>query len=92
MILVNPLCEMCWSFALIFFVCEFGHKISDKFDEFGYEISQLDWYLFSLEIQKMLPFFLIVADRPPDLNVFGDVSCGREDFKMVSLNSRNEGK
>lgn len=67
MTLVNPLCEMCWSFALILFFCEFGHKLSHKFEDFGYEISQLDWYLFSIEIRKMLPFFIIVADRPLDL-------------------------
>ena len=84
MALIVLLCEMSWSFAFVFVVCEFGQIMSNAYTEIDHEVCQLDWYLFSMEIQKILPTLMIVTQKPVGLDVFGNISCGREDFKKVS--------
>lgn len=74
---------MCWSFAFVFVICEFGQKLSDGFNEVDDEIGQFDWYLCSMEIQKLLPILIIVTQKPISLKVFGSISCDRENFKKV---------
>lgn len=75
---------MGWSFAAVFIVCEFGQNVSNAFIEIDFKTSQLDWYLFSMEIQKILLILTINTQKPVGLDVFGNVSCDREDFKKVS--------
>lgn len=84
MILIMLLCEMFWSFLFVLAVCEFGQRVSNAFIEIDSNIDQLDWYLFSLEMQKMLIILMIIAQKPVRLDVFGNISCDREDFKAVS--------
>lgn len=91
MVLIVLLCEMAWSFVSVFVVCEFGQKVCDAFFEIDDEICQLDWYLFSIEIQKILLTLMINTQKPVSLGVFGNITCDREDFKKVRkfANNRN---
>lgn len=86
MILIMLLCEMIWSFAFVFVLCEFGQNVSNAFIEIDDEIGQVDWYLFSMHTQKLLIILMIVTQKPVGLNVYGDIWCDREDFKKVSVN------
>lgn len=86
MILVVLLCEMTWAFAFVYIICEFGQRVSNAYIEIEDEIGQLDWYLFSMEIQKILPTLMIVTQKTVGLDVFGNISADREDFQKVSKN------
>lgn len=84
MILIVLLCEMTWSFAFVFVVCEFGQRVSNAFIDIDFEAGQLEWYLFSMEVQKILPTLMIVTQKCVGLDVFGNVQADRENFKKVS--------
>lgn len=49
-------------------------------------IDALDWYIFPIEMQKMLPTILIEAQQLVALECFGSILCSREVFKQVSEN------
>lgn len=68
--------EMFWSFAFIFFFCEFGGRVSDEFSELNDKFNQFDWYLLSI---------MVVAKQRVVLPVFGNITCMRDIFKKVSL-------
>lgn len=84
MILLVFLVEVCWTFAFVFVICEFGQKLSDGFNGIDDECGQFDWYLHSMEVQKLLPTLIIVTQKPISLKAFGSISGDRQSFKKVS--------
>lgn len=78
------LCEMFWSFALIFIYCEFGERVSTGFSELNDAINQFNWYTFPIEIQRDLPIVMIFAQEPVVVSGFGNIACVRLTFKSVS--------
>ena len=72
-----------WSFVLAFIPCELGERISDASIEAANIILQFDWYLFPIEVRKMLPMILTIADIPIAIKCFGSISCTREAFQAV---------
>lgn len=78
--------QMFFSFAAIFAVCEFGARLSGKFEEINDMYNQLAWYLFPYKVQRMLSISIMVAQEPVELNVIGSISCGRITLKDVSKN------
>lgn len=66
--------------------CELGHRVRNAFQAIEYEIGQLRWYLLPVDVQRILPVFIIGVQQPVGLDVFGSISCGRTEFKTVSKN------
>lgn len=75
--------QMFSTFMVIFFVCEFGHRVSDSFEETNNAIGELKWYLFPTDTWKLLPIVVAGAHKPVVFTVFGSVSCSRMDFQTV---------
>lgn len=73
------------SFVTIFGLCELGERVSNAFEESNGAFDRLKWYLFPVEMWQMLPTVIIAAQQPIKFDVFGKISCCREDFKMVRL-------
>lgn len=73
-----------WSFAQIFLFCEFGERLTGRFNEIDQQVNQCDWYTFPLQIQKLLPIFLKGTQNPIVLYGIGELKCTRETFKDVS--------
>lgn len=65
------------------FVCEAGQRLTDKFDEISYKFKQLNWYLYPIAIQQMLPTILIGVQKPIFIECYGIFDCSREQFKKV---------
>lgn len=76
---------MFWAFVTIFLICEFGHRIGDKFEETNRLFDQLSWYTFPVGMWRMLPTILLAAQQPVRFDVFGSISCSRNDFRKVWL-------
>lgn len=72
------------SLAFIFLVCNLGHRIGKAFDQIDSTISKLQWFKFSIEINRMLPILIIGAQQPVELHVFGSASCTYENFQTAS--------
>lgn len=70
--------------SLVLIACEAGQHVSDVFSEVDYVLGQMDWYLLSIEMQRMLPAIIMFAQEPVVVKFFGSLSCSREQFKKVS--------
>lgn len=73
---------MIWTFALIFFLCECGELVLSQFDAFNNQLYQCNWYLFSMEMQRMLVIFMINTQQPPTIHGFANT---RDAFKGVNV-------
>lgn len=76
-----------WSFIIIFFFCESGERLSGKFEAIDDELYECDWYLFPMEIQRMVLILLSGTHAPVLLRGFGNIVCTREAFKDVRFES-----
>lgn len=74
---------MWYVFGTVYIICEIGERASESFEEIADEIQALDWYLFPLKIQKILPAMMVVAQQLVPLECFGNIFCNRETFKNV---------
>lgn len=71
-------------FGLAFMTCDIGQRLFDTFGKIEYEFGQMDWYLFPIEIQRMLSNLLIGVQMPMLVGCFGIAEGSREQFKKVS--------
>lgn len=81
-----------WTFILIFFFCELGEMVTDQFHQFSDELGQCSWYLFPIELQRMLVTFMVNAQQPVIIHGFGNTLCTREAFKLVIDSNRTFSK
>lgn len=73
----------CYGLGILFLACELSQRLVNAFTEIDRMIEQFDWYLFPLNIQRMLPIIIVVAQEPVNLECFGSISCNRAVFKKV---------
>lgn len=84
MVLVVLIFQACYSFGLVFMICELCQRMSNSFDQFAEVIIQYHWYKFPYRIQKMLLVLIVFAQQETVFECFGGLSCSREAFKQVS--------
>lgn len=77
------LLEVLYAFGIVFIVCELSQRIINAFGKINDIIDGFDWYLFPVEIQRILPVVIVNA-QPMAIQYFGSLSCSREAFKKVS--------
>lgn len=88
-ILVSLLCGF-WAIVMVFFACEMGQQYSYAYDEIDGAINQLNWYLFPMKLQRMLPTIMMNMQQPFEIMCFGSTTCNRETFKRVSRQYENQ--
>lgn len=71
----------------IFVLCIFGDETTTKFEEIHLAIGKCKWNEFPIEIQKLLPLVLRVAQEPIYLGGYMNVRCTRPFMKEVSKQS-----
>lgn len=71
--------------TVVFIACELSQRMGDAFDEIGSTIDQFDWYLFPIELKRMLPMIMAIAQRPVSMECFGSIACTRDVFKNVGI-------
>lgn len=74
-----------WAVGLVFVACEVGQRLTYAYVRFADEIEKLDWNLFPLKIQRMLPTIMNNSQVPLELMCFGSTTVSRDTFKRVSL-------
>ena len=75
-----------YAYGVVLGNCELGQQASNAFDGIDIKIETFDWYLFSLEIQRMLHIILIEAQENVEIKCFGSISVSRETATKVSRN------
>lgn len=71
-------------FVTVFAVCEIGQGVSDRFEIFEEKLTQYDWYLLPIKMQRMYLIFMAHTQQTPNIQAFGNIVCSRETFKTVS--------
>lgn len=82
-ILLETINEAFYAICIIFIICEFGERLTIAYDEMNCQIEQFDWYLFPIEIKRLLPILMIDAQQRVELQCFGTLSASRESLKKV---------
>lgn len=77
--------ELTDAFGLTFITCELGQRITNAFEESSDILNQFHWYLFTPEIQQMLPMIMQFAQKPTVFYCFGSKASVRETFKSVRI-------
>lgn len=85
MMLASILVTVFWSFAFCLFFCEFGEKLTEKYESFNEKLYRCHWYAFPIEMQRMLLIFMSSTQHSPFLRGFGNIVCTRDTFKVVII-------
>lgn len=73
------------NFTIAFIYCEFGERLGIGFSDSYGIMCQFEWHSFPIEIQRMLPNVMIIAQQPSPLHNLGSFTYSRETYKKVSL-------
>lgn len=63
-----------------------GQQFSTAIEGIDIAFSQLDWYSFPSEVQRILPPIMLITQQPNYIKCFGNVLCARKQFRKVSRN------
>ena len=74
----------CYAFGVVFIACEIVQHVCDAINSFDMRIVQIDWYLYPIEMKKMLPVIINLAQKPVVIKGFGSMPTDRELFKKVN--------
>lgn len=77
--------DLIWSFGAVSVCCELCERALYAFGSVNDEFSQLDWYLFSIKTQKTFLQIETNAQKPPQFQCFGSLTCERVVMKHVSI-------
>lgn len=80
---VNTVLNALYSFGRIYFVCELGEKVTSQFNVFNEKISDCNWYLFSIETQRVFLIFLSGTQQLAAIQGYANTVCTRDAFKTV---------
>lgn len=85
MVLLTAIYYVCWSFGIVFLVCEIGEHIHCEFNEINNLIVQSEWYSLPFQVKRILPTILYNSQKSVYLECFGSNPCSRMIFKEVSI-------
>lgn len=77
-----------WTFFIILVFFEIGELVSKQFDMFNAELCQCNWYLYPIEMQKMLIIFMSNAQQLTFIRGLGNILCTRSKVKEVRKSSK----
>lgn len=80
---IKPVTSIGWSFAFIVLFCEFGATLTEQFEMLNDKLIQSNWYMFSIDVQRMFLMLILNSGKPTFIRGFGNVSCTRVALKKV---------
>lgn len=72
-------------FVVVLMCCELNQRSSDAFSEINSTIDEWHWYLFPIQMKRMLPLVMAITQQPVDLECFGSITCSRKVFRKVRI-------
>lgn len=82
-VVCTSLLILLWGFFAVFFFCECGTILTNRFATFDYELWQCNWHLFPFKMQRILPLVMSNTQHPATLYSYGNFECTRDTFKRV---------
>lgn len=86
-VLLNATLNGFFCLALVLNDCELGQRMTDAFEEINFTLNQFEWYLFPIEIKRMLPAIIANAQKTVAVECFGSIACNRDVFKNVGIHT-----
>lgn len=83
--LLVTITEVFHAFFTVGLVCEMGERVCDMFSAIDETMDEIDWYLYPIDVQRMLPAIMIVAQKQIYVEFFGSITASRETFRQVSV-------
>lgn len=72
--------DVIWS---VFIACELGERACEMFGSVDGTVAEIDWYLYPIEIKRILPVIMITTQKDIYIELFGSITASRETFKRV---------
>lgn len=85
-VLLVTVIEIIFAYGVLLLICEICEQAGQDFEECSNMVDQLNWYLFPIKIQRMMPLISYFTQQPIEIKCFGGMACNRETFKYVSAN------
>lgn len=63
--------------------CMFGEIVTNRFDMFYDAFCNTNWYIFPIELQRILVIFMPIVQKSVLVNGSGKIICRLEEFKKV---------
>lgn len=76
---------MFWALMLLFCYCELGEIVTNQFNMFDNELCRYDWYLFSIEMQRIFLIVMSNTQNSTTIRGYGNIVCTRDAFKQVKF-------
>lgn len=73
-----------WVLGLVFISCEIGQQLTNLFEDINDRFDRLNWYLFPLKVQQLLPVVMINIQEPIVFQCFGMINGSRDQFQKVN--------
>lgn len=80
---ITSLLVLFWGLFAVFFFCECGKIVSTQFTMFDHDLWQCNWYLFPIEMRRLLALVMSNTQNPATLFSYGNFECTRDTFKRV---------
>lgn len=87
-VLLNGTLNGIVALAVVFIACELGQRLSDAFEKISLIVNRFGWYLFPIEMKRLLPMIIKISQQSVELECFGSISCTRDVFKNVSIKEK----
>ena len=84
MLLLALFCGV-WAIGLVFIACELSQRFSNAFSGLENSLIHIDWHLYPMEVQRLMPIIMMFAQQEMEFECFGSLSCSRAAFKAVGL-------
>lgn len=75
--------EAGYALTVVLLVCELCQRATNAFNKINDTVDGFEWYLFPIEIQKILPTIMVVTQKIVGQECFGSMLNLRETFKKV---------
>lgn len=75
--------QIAYQFGAVFVACEVGERLTSLFIEIDAKVENMKWYLFPIEVQRVLPIVMVNVQEKIIVECFGSFTCVRDSFKKV---------
>lgn len=73
------------SYTFLYIFCNFGQKLTDRFELFEDVMCKCQWYLFPIEMQQTFAFVMMNVQQSATVKCFGNIELNRETSKQVNV-------
>lgn len=81
--IIHPLILVFWAFTMVLIFCELGELVSSQYDQFYEKLCKCDWFLVSVEMQRVLMIVMTNSQQPIFIRGYANIVCIRNTLKTV---------